>query len=156
MRRSLLTSAGLLFACVLAHAQHIYFTTFIPANCPIVIEGLTQSKDFGFQAVVFQNDSSQAVQSIHLKVTLSSALTPGQIADGGHVYIDIEPGEQKREDVFLGRMQALTQRAKSDHLDIARAMISVESVEFADGSRWEANDLVVFDPTRELRPLLPR
>ena len=95
MRRSLLTVAGLLLACVLAHAQHIYFTTFVPGSCPIVIEGMTHSKDFGFQAVVFNNDSSQTVQSIHLKVTLSSAEKPEQIVDSGHVYIAIDPGERK-------------------------------------------------------------
>src|ERR1700733_2171835 len=112
MRRSLLTGAGMLFAAVLAHGQHIYFTTVTPPTCPVVIEGLTQSKDFGFQAAFFHNDSSQAVASVHLKVTLSSGQTTEQIVDSGHIYIAIEAGDRKSQDVFLGRMSALNQRAK--------------------------------------------
>jgi hypothetical protein len=152
MRRFLHIFAGLLFAGVLAHAQHIYFTTLTPPTCPVVIEALTHSKDFGFQAAVFHNDSSQAVESVHLKVTLSSASTQEQIVDSGHIYIAIEPGDRKSQDVFLGRMQALNQRVKFDHLDVARAMISVESVEFADGSRWNVDGPVVFDPVEPARP----
>lgn len=146
MRRSLLTVAGMLLSSVVSHAQHIYFTTLTPATCPVVMEGLTHSKDFGFQSAFFHNDSSQAVESIHLKVTLSSAGKPEQIVDSGHIYISIEPGDRKSQDLFLGRMQSLNQRAKFDHLEIARAMISVESVEFADGSRWSVDGPVVFDP----------
>lgn len=153
MRRSLLTGVGLLLASVLAQAQHIYFTTLTPPTCPIVLEGLTQSKDFGFQSALFRNDSSQVVESVHLKVTLSSAQRPEQIVDSGHIYIAMEPGDRKSQDVFLGRMQALNQRAKFDHLEIARAMISVESVEFADGSRWNVDGPVVFDPLPFAEPI---
>ncbi len=152
MRRSLLTGAGLLLAGGLAHAQHIYFTTLTPPTCPVVIQELTQSSDFGFQSAVFHNDSSQTIESLHLKVTLSSTHSPEQIVDGGHIYISIEPGDRKSHDVFLGRMQALNQRVTFDHLDVARATISVESVEFADGSRWEADSPLVFDPIEPARP----
>lgn len=156
MRCSLLTGAGLLFASVLAHSQHIYFTTLTPPTCPVVLEQLTESKDFGFQSALFRNDSSQIVESVHLKVTLSSAQRPEEIVDSGHIYIAIEPGERKSQDLFLGRVQALNQRAKSDHLNVARAMISVESVEFADGSRWNVDGPVVFDPIEPARPLPPK
>jgi len=159
MRRSLLALAALLFGSVWAHAQHIYFTTLVPANCPIVIGALTHSKDFGFQAAVFYNDSDQTVESLHLKVTLSSPGREGQVVDSGHIYISIEPGERKAQDVFLGRMQSLNQRAKYDHMEVARATISVESVEFADGSHWSADAPVNFEPTDPLpsiRPFPPR
>lgn len=156
MRRSLLTGAGLVFASVLAQAQHIYFTTLTPPTCPVVVESLTQSKDFGFQSALFRNDSGQVVESVHLKVTLSSAQRPEQIVDSGHIYIALEPGDRKSQDLFLGRMQALNQRAKFDHLDVARAMISVESVEFTDGSRWNVDGPVVFDPVEPARPLPPK
>ncbi|HEV3330685.1 MAG TPA: hypothetical protein VG096_06880 [Bryobacteraceae bacterium] len=155
-RSLLLTIAALPFASVLAHAQHIYFTTLIPPTCPIVIENLTPSKDFGFQSAVFHNDSSQTVESLHLRVTLSSAGKQEQIVDSGHIYITLEPGEQKSQDVFLGRMQSLNQRAKFDHLEVARAMISVESVEYTDGSRWYADGPLVYDPIEPVRPLPPK
>ena len=153
MRRPLPLLAGLLFAAILAQAQHIYFTSLIPPTCPVVLEGLTHSKDFGFQSVFFHNDSDQTVESVHLKVTISSAQTAEQVVDGGHIFIALEPGERKSQDVFLGRMQSLNQRAKFDHLEIARATISVESVEFADGSRWYAEGPVIFDPTEPPRPI---
>ena len=157
MRRSLLTLSGWLLASVLAHAQHLYFTTMIPAGCPIVIEGITHSREFGFQAAVFHNDSEQTVEALYLKVTLSSPGGEEQIVDSGHIFIEIDPGDRKSQDMFLGRMDSLNQRIKYDHLEVARAMISVESVEFADGSRWTADGPVNFEPTDPLPviPLLP-
>jgi hypothetical protein len=53
-------------------------------------------------------------------------------------------------------MQSLNQRAKFDHLEIARAMISVESVEFADGSRWSVDGPVVFEPVEPPGPFPPK
>jgi len=157
MRRFLLILAALFGASAAAHGQRLYFTTMIPAGCPIVIEDLEQSKDFGFQSATFLNDSSQTVQSIHLQVTLSSEKQPEEVVDSGHIYISIEPGERKSQDMFLGRVQALTQRAKSDRMLVARAMISVESVEFADGSRWTATGPVEFEPSdNPVRPPAPR
>jgi hypothetical protein len=156
MRRSLLTVALLVFASLRAPAQHLYFSTLIPANCPIVIEGIMHSKDFGFQLASFLNDSSQTVESMYLKVTLSAPGQPEQIVDSGHIYISIEPGDRKSQDLFLGRVQALHRRAEVDHLEIARALISVESVEFADGSRWYAEAPVEFEPIDPIRPPRPQ
>jgi hypothetical protein len=156
MRRSLFAGAGLLFTAVLAHAQHIYFTMLTPPTCPVAIEALTQSKDFGFQSALFRNESRQSVESVHLRVTLSSSRAPEQIVDSGHIYIALEPGDRRSQDIFLGRMQSLNQRAKFDHLEIARAMISVESVEFADGSRWSVDGPVVFEPVEPPGPFPPK
>jgi hypothetical protein len=155
MPRFLPLLVAVLGSTAFAQAEHLYFTTIIPPGCPIVITGTTQSKDFGFQAVVFHNDSEQTVASMHLKVTLSAPGGRELIVDAGHIFISLEPGEQKGQDVFLGRMQSLNQRVKFDHLEIARAMISVDSVDFVDGSRWTADGPVNFEPTDPLPPLRP-
>lgn len=152
----LLLAIGTVLTGGVAQAQHLYFTTRIPPNCPIVLDGLEHSKDFGFQAVIFRNDSSQTVESIRLNVTLSSPQSPGQVVDSGHIYLSLEPGDTKRQDVFLGRMQALLERAREDHLQIARALIEVESVDFADGSRWSGDTPVIFEPLNPVQPPRPQ
>jgi len=73
-----------------------------------------------------------------------------EVVDGGHIFAKLEPGEPKTVDVFLGRMQALTQRARELKLEIARAIVTVEAVDFSDGTQWNG------DPPIEDVPAQPR
>ena len=59
--------------------------------------------------------------------------------DSAHIYIALEPGEQKRMDVSLGRIQALTQKVKSVGQGVAWVKLFVDSAEFSDGTRWDGN-----------------
>lgn len=130
---------ALCLTAALAHAGHLVFTTITSPSCPVWISAPEQSKDFGFQSLVVLNDSDNSIESLHLKVTFSTGRQDQleEIVDSGHVYIALEPGEQKRLDVFLGRIEALSQKLRSMKQEVAWVKITVESAEFKDGSRWD-------------------
>jgi hypothetical protein len=137
---------ALCVAAALARAEHLVFTTVTPGTSPVWISAPEQSADFGFQSLEFLNDSDQAIQSLHLKVTFSTGGPDEETVDSGHVYVSLDPGEQKRLDVFLGRVEALNQKLRSIRQQIAWIKITVESAEFADGSRWDPDAPVVDIP----------
>jgi hypothetical protein len=142
----------LLAVCIaagIAHAEHLVFTTVNPLG-PVWISAPEQSKEFGFQSLLFLNDSEKNVQSLHLKVTFSTGKPEEQIediVDSGHVYVSLDPGEQKRLDVFLARIEALSQKLRSTRREVAWVRITIESAEFADGSRWDPGAPALDIPT---------
>jgi hypothetical protein len=134
----LATSVLLLLAApVVAHTEHLVFTIVTPGTSPVWISSPEESKDFGFQSLEILNDSDNAVASVHLKVTFSASGALEEVVDSGHVYVSLEPGEQKRLDVFLGRVEALSQKLRSMRQPVAWVKVTVESVEFADASSWD-------------------
>jgi hypothetical protein len=146
---------ALCFTAALAHAEHLVFTTVTNASCPVWISAPEQSKDFGFQSLAVLNDSDNSLESLHLKVTFSTGRQDQleEIVDSGHVYVALEPGEQKRLDVFLGRIEALTQKLKSMKQEIAWVKITVESAEFKDGSRWDPASQTLDLPVQPAVPI---
>ena len=60
-----------------------------------------------------------------------------EVVDSGHVYLDLAPGEQKRLDVFLARIEALNQKAKAAGQQVVWVTLFADSAEFVDGSRWD-------------------
>jgi hypothetical protein len=141
MRRTFL--AVLLFG-TLAQAQQVVFTMLTSPTCPVMAMAPEQSKDFGFQSVLFRNDSHKSIQAVYLTVTFyttkSREREPEEVVDSSHIYIELGPGEEKRLDVFLGKIQALKQKLKSSGQQVAWAKLFVDSAEFSDGSRWSMND----------------
>jgi hypothetical protein len=121
----------------LAQAGQLVFTIITPGTCPVWISAPERSKDFGFQSLAVLNDSDKPIQSVHLKVLFSTGAPREEVVDSGHVYMDLEPGQEKRLDVFLGRIEALNQKLKSAQHEVAWVKITVESAEFADGSHWD-------------------
>lgn len=148
MQRNLIL--GLLFGCGLAHAQHIVFTMRTHPTCPVLISSLTSSNDFGFQTLALVGDSEKPIESMYLTVVLVSD-SREEVVDGGRIFARLDSGERKTVDAFLGRIQALTERAKEWKLPLARAIVYVDSVEFADGTRWDAREVVL-----EPRPQPPQ
>lgn len=139
--------ALLFLVTVLAQGEHLVFTTVTPGTSPVWISSPEQSKDFGFQTLAVRNDSDNTVESVRLKVTLSASGAPDEVVDSGHVYVSLDPGEEKRLDVFLGRVEALSQKLRSMRQAVAWVKITVESVDFADGSRWDPEaPAVIEDP----------
>jgi hypothetical protein len=139
---------ALLLTATAAHAQHLVFTTVTPGTSPVWISSPEQSKDFGFQSIEILNDSDNAISSVHLQVTFSAGDSSEELVDTGNVYVSLEPGERKRPDIFLGRIDALSQKLRSMRQPVAWVKVTVESVEFADGSKWDADTpTVIEDPT---------
>ena len=137
---------GFVLACGAAHGQRLVFTMVTPATCPLVISSVSSSPDYGFQSLTILNDSDRAVESIRFKVVLTAVARRDEVADGGHVFVKLEPGDRKNVDVFLGRRRALTQFARELKLDIARAIVTVEAVDFRDGTQWTGDPPVVGVP----------
>jgi hypothetical protein len=129
----------LVFAATAAYAQQLVFTTVTPGTSPVWISAPERSKDFGFQSLEILNDSDNAISSVHLKVTFSAGDSLEELIDTGHIYVSLEPGERKRPDVFLGRIDALNQKLRSMGQPVAWVKVTVESVEFVDGSRWDVD-----------------
>jgi hypothetical protein len=143
--------ALLLFAVTAAQAQHLVFTTVTPGASPVWISSPERSKDFGFQSLEILNDSDEAVSAVYLKAMFSVEGSPEELADSGHVYVALDPGERKRLDVFLGRIEALSQMLRAARREVAWVKLTVESVEFADGSRWDANAPTVIEDPDSIR-----
>jgi hypothetical protein len=153
MVRNLLSA--LLLGSVLAHGQHLVFTMVTPASSPVRISAVESSRDFGFQSLTLVNDSDKIVESILFKVVLTKVQTrhEPEVMDGGHVYARLEPGDRKSVDVFLGRMRALSLRAKELKLEVARAIVTVEAVDFSDGSQWTGDPSPAQDIPIRVDPL---
>jgi len=143
----------LLLAAAPAHAERLVFTMLTSPTCPVLASAAEPSKDFGFQSVLFRNDSEKSIRAVYLTVTFYTAQSRDyeEVVDSAHVYLDLEPGEEKRLDVFLGRIEALSQKAKSARQEVAWVKLFIDSAEFSDGSRWDMNErLQEVDP-----PALP-
>ena len=147
MRR--LASAFLLLISfgALAEAQRLVFTMRTHPTCPVWITSTTQSKDYGIQTVTFASDSDKEIASVLLTVVLTIG-EQEEVVDGGRAFVMLQPGERKDTDVFLGRIPALTRRAKELKQDVARAIVFVDSVDFADGTRWDPHVQVVDVPAK--------
>jgi hypothetical protein len=137
---------GFLLASAAAQGQRLVFTMVTPASCPVVISSVSSSPDYGFQALTILNDSERPLESIRFKVVLTAVARRDEVADGGHVFVKLEPGDKKNVDVFLGRRSALAQLARELKLDFARAIVTVEAVDFRDGSQWTGDPPVVGVP----------
>lgn len=132
------------FLSTLAHGQHVVFTMMTPATAPLTISSVASSRDYGFQTLTLLNDSDKTIESVLFRITID-----GEVVDGGRVFAALEPGEIKSVNVFLGRITALVQRARELKLAVARAIVTVDSVDFSDGVQWNRGEQSAQDiPTR--------
>jgi len=154
MERMYRLALALFSAAAFAHAERVVFTMLTAPTCPVLASSPEGSKDFGFQTVLFRNDAEKSLQSVYLTVTFYTAKTKDreEVVDSGHVYLNLEPGEIKRIDVFLGRIEALKQKAKSLGDEVAWAKLFVSGAEFTDGSRWEMDKPLEGVPVQEISP----
>ncbi|HJT88394.1 MAG TPA: hypothetical protein VJ732_11070 [Bryobacteraceae bacterium] len=151
MRRLPGAFLGLLAGCMLGQAQHIVPTMRTHPACPVTITSVSPSREFGFESVTFRDDSGKPISALHLTVVLA-AESREEVADGGRVFAQLDPGGRKKVDVFLGRIPALAQRAKELRQTEARAILYVDSVDFADGTQWNWTEPGLDIPL-QVRPL---
>jgi hypothetical protein len=144
---------AVLLGSIAAYGQRVVFTMVTPATSPVMIASVQSSRDFGFQTLALFNDSDKTIDSIRFRVVLTRLQARDEVVDGGHVYARLEPGDRKNVDVFLGRLSALVQRARELKLAVARAVVTVEAVDYSDGSQWLGDQLIQDIP---IQPALPR
>jgi len=146
MRRFVCTGLGLLllwFGYLLAHEQRLVFTTRTHPSCPVLVSAPSESKDFGFHALTFRNDSRKTIAALQLKVTIQD-----EVVDSRRVAIALQPGETKRMEVHLASVQGSKQKARALRQEIASVMLFVESAEFSDGTQWNGDEPQLDVPTR--------
>ena len=146
MRRFVCTGLGLLllwFGYLLAHEQRLVFTTQTHPSCPVLVSAPSESKDFGFHALTFRNDSRKTIAALQLKVTIQD-----EVVDSRRVAIALQPGETKRMEVHLASVQGSKQKARALRQEIASVMLFVESAEFSDGTQWNGDEPQLDVPTR--------
>ena len=69
-----------------ASAQNLVFTTRVHVACPVQMSAIAQTKDLGFQSVVFHNDTRKPIDTVHLSVSL-------WLESGEEINVDIEKGK---------------------------------------------------------------
>ena len=98
------------------------------------------SKEFGFESVTLHNYSTQDIRALNLKVVLVTADSLEQEVDGARIHVSLSAGTSKKIDVYLAQVKALERKAHAMRLDPAVTVMTVESVDFADGALWEELD----------------
>src|SRR5580700_8745569 len=125
--------------CAPAFAQQLAFTSRTYVQSPVVITSVEGSKEFGFNSVAIRNDGPSAVGAIHFLITFRTA-AGDEIADERRVAVDIEPRDAKRIVVDLAQIEGLKQQARSRKQESALVILTIESVEFEDGSEWKQTE----------------
>jgi hypothetical protein len=156
MGRLLYAIPVLVLACLLAGGERVVFTMRTPPTCPLLISGPAASSEFGFQSVAFRNESPKGIDAVNLRVAFATEAGE-EVVEGGRILVHLAPGEERRVNVSLGRIDAVNRMAGASKHDLARAILFAESAEFSDGQEWTAGDLIddqLIDdgPPKPMRP----
>ena len=96
------------------------------------------------------------VRAVRLRVVLRTRAGE-EVTDDRRIGVDLPPLDRKRVVVGLGHIEGLRQKAKSRGEEAGLATISIASVEFGDGSVWEAGGPTEGVPIEPLPlPRIPR
>jgi hypothetical protein len=122
--------------CGLALCQEIAFTSRTYIHSPVLISSVAASKDFGFDSVTLRNDGPDTIGAIHFQIAFR---TPegDETAGERRVVVSLAPRESKRVAIGLAQIEGLRQKAESAHLASALVILTIESVEFENGSVWK-------------------
>jgi hypothetical protein len=140
MRRVLIALIATFLGTAVADTEHVVFTTRTTWGSPVVVSDPVTSKEFGFESVTLHNYSTQDIQALNLKVVLVTADSLEQEVDGARIHVSLAAGTSKKIDVYLAQVKALERKAHAMRLDPAVTVMTVESVDFADGALWEELD----------------
>lgn len=130
-----------------ASAQNLVFTTRVHLDCPVQMSAIAQTKDAGFDSAMLRNESKKTVDTVTLYVALISE-SGEEIVEKASVLVMLGAGQGKRVNLGLGHVQDLSNKARNSHRRVVQATLFVESVEFADGSQWSADEPAINDPVR--------
>jgi hypothetical protein len=128
-------------------AQSLVFTTRVHLACPVLMSAIAQTKDVGFDSVVVRNESKKTIDTIHLSVAMYSE-SGEDIVERASFIVMLGPGEAKRINVGLGRVQELTAKIKNSRRPVVQAILFVQSADFTDGTLWSGDEPTINDPVR--------
>jgi hypothetical protein len=135
-----------------AFGQQLAFTSRSYVQSPVVIAAVERSKDFGFDAVVLRNDGSNPIAAVHFQITFRTD-AGDEIAEERRVAVSLDARDSKRLVVGLAQIEGLKQQARSRRQESALAILTIESVEFEDGTEWKQAER---DHGLPIDPLQPR
>ena len=124
----------------MAAGQQVAFTSRGYVQSPVSILSLDSSKAFGFEAVVLRNDGPAAVSAVKFQITVRADGADDEVADERRVAVNLELRESKKVAIGMGHVEGLRQRAQSRKQDAALVILTVEGVEFEDGSIWKRTE----------------
>jgi len=133
---------------VIVWGQQVAFTSRTHLQSPVLIASIQESKVYGFESVVLQNDDPKPVRAVRLKVIFK---TGEEITDERRFVVDMEARDHKRIAADLGHIEGLKQKAKSRGQEAGLAIITVTLVEFEDGTTWEEDGPVQGIPVQPAR-----
>jgi hypothetical protein len=122
-----------------AFAQQVSFTSRTYVMSPVAIVSTDSSKEFGFESITIRNDGSRAITAVRLQIVFHSE-AGDEIADERRIPVSVEARETRRFAVGMGHVEGLRQLARSRRQPAALAILTIESVEFADGSEWKQSE----------------
>lgn len=80
-------------------------------------------------------------------VTLSGAGDKEQV-ESVSLAAKLARSESRRVELGLGNLRELYRKAKGIDQEFAVVVLSIESVQFADGAEWRAGEPLIYDPAR--------
>jgi hypothetical protein len=147
----MLALSTILFLLPAAFGQQLAFTSRSYVQSPVVISSVEPSKEFGFDSIVLRNDSSNTIAAVHFQITFRTD-AGDEIADERRVAVSLDPRDSKRLVIGLAQIEGLKQQARSRKQESGLAILTIESVEFLDGSEWKQAErdqgLPIDDPVR--------
>lgn len=122
-----------------AFAQHVSFTSRAYVLSPVTIVAFDSSKEYGFDSLTIRNDGARAIAAVHVQIMFHGD-AGDEVADERRVPVDVDPRGTRRFAVGMGHIEGLRQLARSRRQTSALAILTIESVEFADGSEWKQSE----------------
>jgi len=122
-----------------AFAQQVAFTSRTYVQSPVLIVSIDQSKEFGFQSVTLRNDGPAAITAVRFLIVLRTG-AGDEVADERRVAVDLDRQDTRTVSVGLADIKGLKEQIRSRNQKSALAILTIESVEFADGSEWKQSD----------------
>lgn len=158
MRLAALVGASTTLLLLPAFGQQVAFTSRSYISSPVALSSVESSKDFGFESVVLRNDGPDTITAIHFQITLRTD-AGDEIADERRIAVSLDPRDSKRVEIGLAGIEGLKQQARTRQQASALAILTIEAVEFQDGSEWKQGEReqgVPVDPLQPQRELAPQ
>ena len=137
-----------------AFAQQVAFTSRAYVLSPVTIVSFDSSEEYGFDSVTMRNDSALPITAVRVQIIFHSE-AGDEVADERRVPVDVDPRDTRRFAVAVGHIEGLRQLARSRRQSSALAILTIEAVEFADGSEWKQSERehgAPVDPLRKAEP----
>jgi hypothetical protein len=145
-------------SCASGLGQQMAFTSRAYVQSPIVITSVESSKEFGFDSVALKSDGPNAISAVHFQIICRTS-AGDEIVDERRVAVNLEPRGSQHLQIGLAHVQGLKQLARSRNQASALVILTVESVEFKDGSEWKQTERdggIPLDPQQPPQGLKPR